>query len=365
MSMSRWVGMMCVVASLAMSAGSAGASELRYGIRPVATGDGWDTSRAQRIDDTGRVYGMAFASRSGVGTFIDDGGQAQLIPGVSTSTSAAVSRSGQFVGRGTYGEFQSYHAGSQGEATFDGTLPYRGTPKGVNDSGDVIGEDLSGWHAFVVRDGQQQVLKGADGAWATAEAINNAGQVAGAVVVGEELRPFRELDGQMTLMDLPAGNVNGVANDINELGQVVGGPLNRPGHAFLADDTGTIDLGSLGGTSIAFGINDVGQVVGGSNIDDLGHMHAFLYEDGRMTDLNDLLPDGSGWVLDFASDINSLGQIIGEGRYDGRAMSFVLTPGGTSSPVVEPEPVPVPEPTALAVLLAGGVGWYIRRSRAA
>ena len=37
---------------------------------------------------------------------------------------------------------------------------------------------------------------------------------------------------------------------------------------------------------------------------------AFLYERGKMVNLNDLIPAGSGWLLDAALDINDRGQIL-------------------------------------------------------
>jgi probable HAF family extracellular repeat protein len=72
-----------------------------------------------------------------------------------------------------------------------------------------------------------------------------------------------------------------------------------------------IDLGTLGGaTSSAFGINDRGQIVEQSDMASVGPRsnwhHAFLWQDGKMTDLGALEPDsdttaiaidGSGWVV--------------------------------------------------------------------
>jgi len=55
---------------------------------------------------------------------------------------------------------------------------------------------------------------------------------------------------------------------------------------------------------------------------------------GALTDLNDLLPAGSGWVLRTATGINEAGQIVGEGtlrgQRDGRA--YLLTPPGVPTP---------------------------------
>ncbi|MBI4718963.1 MAG: HAF repeat-containing protein [Planctomycetes bacterium] len=68
-----------------------------------------------------------------------------------------------------------------------------------------------------------------------------------------------------------------------------------------------IDLGTLGGlTSVALGINNLGQVVGGADLPD-GTRHAFLWENGVMTDLGTLGSDrySEAW------DINNLGVVCG------------------------------------------------------
>jgi probable HAF family extracellular repeat protein len=54
--------------------------------------------------------------------------------------------------------------------------------------------------------------------------------------------------------------------------------------------------------------------------------HAFLYSDGVMYDLNNLIPTGSGWELLAASGINDAGQIAGWGRHSGGTRAFLLTP---------------------------------------
>jgi uncharacterized repeat protein (TIGR01451 family) len=53
---------------------------------------------------------------------------------------------------------------------------------------------------------------------------------------------------------------------------------------------------------------------------------AFIYEDGVLTDLNRLLPAGSGWQLGAAIDINDAGQVVGQGMHDGEGRGFLLTP---------------------------------------
>ena len=52
---------------------------------------------------------------------------------------------------------------------------------------------------------------------------------------------------------------------------------------------------------------------------------AFLWESGVMTDLNDHLPEGSGWEVSQADDINDVGQIVGWGIFAGQVRAFLLT----------------------------------------
>ena len=53
--------------------------------------------------------------------------------------------------------------------------------------------------------------------------------------------------------------------------------------------------------------------------------YAFLWQDGVLTDLNDLIPPGSDWELLVAYDINDYGQIVGYGRLAGEFQAFLLS----------------------------------------
>ena len=136
-------------------------------------------------------------------------------------------------------------------------------------------------------------------AWNTPMAINNKGEVVG----------FSDL----------AGDQNGTPNF----------------HAFLwTKRHGIIDLGTLPGDaySEALGINQAGQIVGVSYGVSFSTSRAFIWQNGKMTDLNSLVHSGSQLYLLFANDINENGVIAGgacvlvSGSCGSKAPAFMATP---------------------------------------
>jgi probable HAF family extracellular repeat protein len=185
----------------------------------------------------------------------------------------------------------------------------------------------------------------------SATAINDRGQVVGIsgicdVAVGR----FSAAHAVMWEDGVPTdiGDLGGVAWNtpmaINHQGVVVGF-ANVPGgstpgafhaHAFRwTEADGIEDLGTLPGAvpgdpddaiSQGLGINGRGQVVGLSC--GVRGCRAFIWEDGVMSDLNDLLaPEFEGHLV-FANDINDAGQITGQAidPVTGDAVAFVATP---------------------------------------
>ncbi len=77
-----------------------------------------------------------------------------------------------------------------------------------------------------------------------------------------------------------------------------------------------------------YGINEDGQMVGIMWNDD-GTEHGFLFsaETGTV-DLNDLLQEESGWIINFARDINNYGQISGGGTLNRVERGFLLDSRG-------------------------------------
>jgi probable HAF family extracellular repeat protein len=121
------------------------------------------------------------------------------------------------------------------------------------------------------------------------------------------------------------GHTSSQARGINGVGHVVGWSGTTEGaesHAVLWINGEPQDLGTLRGdvSSQALAVNAAGQVVGWSG------SRAFVWQGGAMTDLNSLMPAGSGWVLTRATAINDAGQIAGTGLLDGQVRAFLLTP---------------------------------------
>ena len=116
------------------------------------------------------------------------------------------------------------------------------------------------------------------------------------------------------------GGTGSYGGAINDSGQVTG-YANTSGdaaiHAFVTINGVMRDLGTLGGThSEGTAINASGQVTGYSETTD-GSQHAFLFSDGQMQDLNDLVdrtpPGGHFITLEIGVAITDTGFILANG----------------------------------------------------
>lgn len=198
-------------------------------------------------------------------------------------------------------------------------------------------------------------LPGAQGEWTSATALNNLGWAAG--TSGKEAVLWK---GTVPLgLGIAPGYVRSEATGLNERGDVVGrlyrngeygvSPFATDGrggrsHAFFWHDGTMQDLGSLPGWQYAdpAGVNDAGQVVGTvQSIDpapkeiadkmqaNLLRRHpskhgttrtlttsyvtssqVFLWQKGKMYDLQQFLPKNSRWQLSRAFALNNRGQIV-------------------------------------------------------
>jgi probable HAF family extracellular repeat protein len=154
---------------------------------------------------------------------------------------------------------------------------------------------------------------------AGATGINDRAQVIGASGPCSNPTSRGVLWEDRTVTDLGTlgGALNTIPWAINSAG-VVAGQSDLSGdttlHAFVwTKKSGMRDLGTLPGdsASLAFGLNDGGQVVGGSCVDaTFNDCRAFLWQDGKMIDVNSLVQAGSTPLyLFFGNDINARGEI--------------------------------------------------------
>jgi probable HAF family extracellular repeat protein len=230
-----------------------------------------------------------------------------------------------------------------------GTLPglEYSVATGINDSSQIIGYSFnvgsgSQWRAWIWQDNVMTDLGTLGGDVSSANAINERGQVVGFSQIDDSVsyqeRAFLWDDGNMTDLGILPGEVNSTAYEINEYNQAVGAsshlqsvfpflPVSRP--CIWNDGQITeIMLPQGYATGIATGINDNGTVVGSMAISLVnGPSHAFIWKEGVITNLNTLIPPGSGWWLQTAADINESGQIVGVGiSPEGWLQGYLLTP---------------------------------------
>jgi probable HAF family extracellular repeat protein len=160
-----------------------------------------------------------------------------------------------------------------------------------------------------------------------ATAINDHGQVVGiSGICDRAVGRFSAAHAVMwengTVVDL--GNIGGVAWNtpmaLNDWGDVVGFANIGAGGAFSAQaflwtkEHGIQNLGTLDGDvfSEALGINDWRQVVGLSCSAGFATCRGFVWQNGKMTDMNELVVAGYPDHIYAAGDINNLGRIGGQ-----------------------------------------------------
>jgi probable HAF family extracellular repeat protein len=100
---------------------------------------------------------------------------------------------------------------------------------------------------------------------------------------------------------------------INNLGEVAGNSELKSGErqAFLFHNGKMTDLGVAGRETHAAAINEAGVVAGSMSIPGEGHTDAILISNGKLTDLG-LLP-GEGGIFTGASGVNGSNEVVGSG----------------------------------------------------
>jgi len=216
---------------------------------------------------------------------------------------------------------------------------------GINNRGEVVGsaDTANGEsHAFLWRDGKMLDL-GLQSRASTAMDVNERGQVAGqAVGPSGHWESFLWEDGKARLIGVLPAFENSSSWDINAAGDVLavsyrGGPHDSASQPFLHRAGRNREVVTLGGSNTnTFALNSRGDIVGVSFQAPVAQRPApnsgekaqrsFLNRDGKVTDLNALLPKDSGWNLHWVRAINDRGQMVGSGKLNGKSAVYLLTP---------------------------------------
>jgi len=208
----------------------------------------------------------------------------------------------------------------------------------INNTGTILCYDYSKRQPFIWKDGVSTMLS-MEG---YPICLNDVGQYAGAVSNNAVIWHA----GQNMPIKLWE---NGQAIGMNNTGQVVGIQGTNP---VLWDNGQLILLGSGDAmNSFAYGINEKKQIVGGTFYSTEYGQYAWIWEDGVLTNLNDLIDPNSQWHLEEAGAINNKGQIFGYGTNpQGESCAYLLTPtndhpiyGGGNGTADDPYQIWTPE----------------------
>jgi probable HAF family extracellular repeat protein len=226
-----------------------------------------------------------------------------------------------------------------GKMTDLGVFPNDGDveAQAINNAGVIAGLDrpflgsgtVKGW---VLQNGTTTTIGALGGANGEAFGINDNGQVVGAAETAapDTIHAFVWQNGVIrdlgalagTFSEAVAINLNGTAVGV---GTVNGDFGTGDRHAVVFQNGSVTDLTPnlpAPQQSFANWINKSGQIVGGSA------GAAFIWQNGVGTNLNTLIPAGSGITLTSADGIDDNGQIVANGVKNGSSTSetFLLTP---------------------------------------
>jgi probable HAF family extracellular repeat protein len=334
-----------IAAILSLSSDAPRGAAPPYSLIDLGTFGNVQSAEAGDVNDAGQVVG-----RAGNRAFLwQNGSKTDLgtLGSGSSASAAGVNESGHVVG---YSALTTPPSGSHAvlwsnggitDLTPDVPANQSAVAAAINESGQVVG-NIFYTTAFLWQNGQRTVLGhlGGGGSWASD--INDSGVIVGSsstddlTPLGFMAHPFSWQNGVMTDLGLLAGDEEGGAAAINNLGQIVGisgrtdpDTYEQFYRAFIYSDGVMTALPVPSWEAYAGDINDAGVVVGSMRAGGgFSNFHGWVYIDGVVTNLNTLIPAGTGLHIAYATAINNDGQIAAT-AFDaqGRYHAVLLTPG--------------------------------------
>lgn len=328
----------CCLFAMAIAFPTGAVAATAYTVTDLGTLGG-ASSYGTAINDAGKAVGYSTLAGGETRAFIwTVGGGMQNIGALGAGDSYAydINNNDNVVGQTTFQAFR--WTSPSGMVLIDSANV--GSANDVNESNAAVGERNFGGHDKTVKWNPSNAPTQLFGALnAKGVAMNDLGQLVLTTPSGG-----RYNDG----IDFFSTAIGLIPTDINNSRFITG---STAGIASVLDLDNNIltPLGKLNPTdsfSTALGINSAGTIVGVSQ-----GTGGFIADSKltTITSLTSLLAESfAGWTILTAEDINSSGQIVGVGEFNGVSHAVILTP------------VPEPSSAILAWLAVGGL-WALRR----